>query len=61
MYQPSSMTEYCQPYLADAREDGGIGAEVGFVDGEAVGVPAVPAHWRGGGGCLGEDGGECRK
>ncbi len=40
--------------LADAGEDGGIGAEVGFADGEAVGVPAVPAHGGGGGRVLGE-------
>ncbi len=40
--------------LADAGEDGGIGAEVGFADGEAIGVPAVPAHGGGGGRVLGE-------
>jgi hypothetical protein len=38
----------------DAGEDGGIGAEVGFIDGEAVGVPAVPAHGGSGGRALGD-------
>jgi hypothetical protein len=32
--------------LAQAGEDGGVGAVVGFIDGEAVGVPAVPAQRR---------------
>ena len=29
-----------------------VGLEIGFVDGEAVGVPAVPSHGRGWGGFL---------
>jgi hypothetical protein len=45
--------------LADACEDGGVGAVVCFIDGEAEGVPAVPAHGGGGGralcGCGGEE------
>ncbi len=44
MYQPSSMTAYCQPCCLDAGEHLGVGAEFGLVDGEAVGVPAIPAH-----------------
>ena len=35
--------------LLDGGEDGGVGLELIFVDGEAVGVPTVPAHgwcWR---------------
>jgi hypothetical protein len=38
--------------LADAGEDRGVRTVVGFVDSEAVGVPAIPAHWRCGGGTL---------
>ncbi len=38
--------------LPQAGQHGGIGTVVGFVDGEAVGVPAVPAHGRGGGDYL---------
>src|SRR6266568_4636413 len=47
--------------LAHASEHGGIGAVVGLVDGEPVGVPAVPAKGRGGSNDLlrgGELGGE---
>ncbi len=38
--------------LADGGEDLSVGSVVGFVDGEAVGVPAIPAHGRGGCGVL---------
>ena len=45
--------------LANAGEDGGIGAVVAFVDGEAVGIPAVPAHGWGGGRTLSGQSAEC--
>ncbi len=32
--------------LLDAGEDGGVCAVVGFIDGEAVGIPAIPAQGR---------------
>ena len=58
MYQPSSMTEYCQPYWRMPASTVVFARIVGFVDGEAVGVPTVPAHGRSGRRGLGEHGWE---